>query len=662
MEGTAIVAFRAGGVGHLGVAFYNSYTGKWIAGAIEGSPEREISNLLGAWVQTNEENGGWYKEFDTKEDVLNEFFSNTEPDASSGYPGHDAYDNVNIISVEKSYPVSASKIFPEVEDSGYLLMYHDCISLTNSVLSAYGVEDRPGGYNPLETPSYNPNVLDLQETLVPNVYFYGLPGTKISKESWDTSVESSFGVNSDLGGINFTSIKLNSIAISTDQDGGVNFNLTLKAQKANGTNPIINPINATRLGAIAFMTGLAVPNDKFWVNLNPSEADRIIDEELAHSDVGRIMLEADFQMKKDSGNYENPCSNETGKALSKLLGEKHDALVQQCMNKFPGEIKDTSSVSFTAVTRYWIVPDKVYAYSNETQIYIINSTLNISSEPLADESTFELRDQDIETLSKDCYEELNRSAKDYAEFYENLSDRMTLPYIIADVNYGGKYEDLRVVYVALALAQWYKSKMTPHTDIFREGLDSSSSAVLTSQNGRSPKEIWDKYVYSYKSSEYKCWENTTTKNAGWTNTSQHLHKMGGVEFENIGDHLIMIDYVPKEVKDQNDRAVSKGFVDQNGDVLFGYRLHVDQKEATPVMVSSSESSSDTLSSKYVEKNPPSNNKIDNTSNLTNEAESTKNKETPFITKVADNASLITCPGGWMGPDEKGECWQMQIIS
>jgi len=94
--------------------------------------------------------------------------------------------------------------------------------------------------------------------------------------------------------------------------------LILKAEKAEGSKPGINIQNATRTGASAFMTGLAVNDNKFWVNLNPWEVDRIIDEVLGQSEVGRVMLEADLQMKKDFCNYGNPCANETGKALWSL--------------------------------------------------------------------------------------------------------------------------------------------------------------------------------------------------------------------------------------------------------------------------------------------------------------------------------------------------------
>ena len=47
-----------------------------------------------------------------------------------------------------------------------------------------------------------------------------------------------------------------------------------------------------------FRIGLSLPNDKFWVNLRPDAPEQIIDDELAMTDIGKIMLEADLQLKK----------------------------------------------------------------------------------------------------------------------------------------------------------------------------------------------------------------------------------------------------------------------------------------------------------------------------------------------------------------------------
>jgi tetratricopeptide (TPR) repeat protein len=391
----------------------------------------------------------------------------------------------------------------------------------------------------------------------------------------------------DLGGVNFTSIKLNYIAVSTDQEGSVNFDLILKAQKAEGASPIIDPMNSSLIGATAFLTGLAVPDDKFWVNLAPWEPDRIIDTQLSQSDIGRIMLEADFQMKKDFSNYENPCANETGKALWDLLDKKGDVLVQECMKMYPGEIEDIDNIEFHPITRHWIVPDKIYAYTNGTQIYIINASLTINSEPVSDHSSFQVKNQDMGTLSNACLEKLNNSAKEYGEYLKEIEDRMIQPYVIADVNYGEKYENLRDAYVALALAQWYKSSVTSHMDIFRESLDSSNSTVLKSTKPWSPDEIWNNYVYSFKNGEYRCWDNTTTKTATKTTTKSILRPGGGVDFASIRNYLIEINGIPSGVQDRIEKSILDGFIIEEKDILFGKRFHFDPGQNNSVSGSES---------------------------------------------------------------------------
>ena len=400
---------------------------------------------------------------------------------------------------------------------------------------------------------------------------FGAGDMSFGAASSSSDVESSgFGTSSDesdLGGINFTSIRLNYVSLSPDDSGGVNFDLGLKAKKAEGTSPGVNITDATRIGAIAFMTGLAVPSDKFWVNLDPWEPDRIIDDDLKSSEVGRIMLEADFQMKKDFCNYENPCVSQVGKNFWMFLDGKRKALVQQCMRKFPGEIKDIDNVYFRPVTRHWIIPDKVYAHTNGTEIYIINATLTISSDPVIDHSSFVVNNQDAQILSRGCLEELNRSAGEFSEYAKYLQDSMILPHVIMDINHAERYEDLRNVYVALALAQWYKSSITSKKDIFQESFDSSDSLSFDGEGSWSPHKIWDDLVYSFENGEYKCWENTTDKS--------QLRSSGGVGFYNINDKYVDLGKMPLEVEDIVKGAIVDGYIDMGSDVVFGIRLHGD---------------------------------------------------------------------------------------
>ena len=94
-----------------------------------------------------------------------------------------------------------------------------------------------------------------------------------------------------------------------------------------------------------FLIGVTLPNDTFWVNLRPDSADNIIDPELEKTDLGRILLEADLQLKKDTASFTSPQTPE-GKAYWDKLYKK------------AGELFGTENITIPTITRPWIVPGR----------------------------------------------------------------------------------------------------------------------------------------------------------------------------------------------------------------------------------------------------------------------------------------------------------------
>ena len=70
-----------------------------------------------------------------------------------------------------------------------------------------------------------------------------------------------------------------------------------------------------------FLVGVTLPDDMFWVNLRPDSQDQIIDPLLEKTEVGRIMLAADLQLKKDTSRMTSPQTPE-GKAYWDKLYKK----------------------------------------------------------------------------------------------------------------------------------------------------------------------------------------------------------------------------------------------------------------------------------------------------------------------------------------------------
>src|SRR3989339_2178227 len=95
-----------------------------------------------------------------------------------------------------------------------------------------------------------------------------------------------------------------------------------------------------------FKIGLSLPNDKFWVNLRPDSEDQIIDEELAKTDLGKVMLEADLKLKQDTALFTSPNTPQGKEYWSKLY-------------KKAGELFGTENITIPTLTRPWIVPGEI---------------------------------------------------------------------------------------------------------------------------------------------------------------------------------------------------------------------------------------------------------------------------------------------------------------
>ena len=382
--------------------------------------------------------------------------------------------------------------------------------------------------------------------------------------------------NEDLGGIDFSSIQLNYISVSSDQDGGL-FSYVLKAKKAEEGDDIIDIEDATELSLNAFFIGLTLPESKFWVNLNPSEPDRIMAEDLRNTDIGRIMLEADFQMKRDLCRYENPCESKIGEDFWWLLEKKSEELAEECTKKYPNEIEDAGNVLFGCAMTFWIVPYKTEVYGTDDEVYIVNITLNIESKGEYEYSTYHIVNQNP-VVSDECKEDLSEAADEFGRYWMELEEEMMLPLVVQEVNYGKNYSDLRQVYTSLALAQWYKdnywyNKYLYTSGLFTDRIDTKDLTGLESKYRWSAEGIWGDYVRSFEEGEYHCWKNRTYEERGYLFTESIPYSHGGVAFmviklTNIGSSM------PSDLKELTSEAVNATFVNEGDYYYFGDRMYV----------------------------------------------------------------------------------------
>jgi len=239
---------------------------------------------------------------------------------------------------------------------------------------------------------------------------------------------------------------------------------------------------ASRDLLVYFLTGVTLPNDSFWVNLRPDAEDNIIDDSLAKTDVGRILLEADLQLKKDAASFTSPKTPEGKEYWDKLYRKA-------------GELYGTSEVTIPTLTRPWIVPDDIIVRESTTSAYIYKATLKVMLE------------EDYLKNSK-AYNFTDDRAKTLNEYSSQLIRELIIPKLTREVNNSKRYSALRQVYYSLILAQWFKARYIGKDNPYAKLIDRKDLTNLSSKVPWSKTPYFNAYKKSFSEGEYKMQEST----------------------------------------------------------------------------------------------------------------------------------------------------------
>ena len=210
-----------------------------------------------------------------------------------------------------------------------------------------------------------------------------------------------------------------------------------------------------------FYIGLALPNNAFWVNLRPdikglsgkgqglreqeegiNTTSDIINLDLARTDIGRIMLETDVQLKKDTARMTSPETPE-GKLYWNKLYQKAE------------ELFGTENVTIPTLTRPWIVPNEIIIRETKDSAYIYKATLKVMlEEDYLKTSSRGWQSQPLELVSGDP------RLKILNEYSTQLIKEIIIPKLTKEINASKRYAELRQVYYSLILAQWFKARFS----------------------------------------------------------------------------------------------------------------------------------------------------------------------------------------------------------
>jgi signal transduction histidine kinase len=270
----------------------------------------------------------------------------------------------------------------------------------------------------------------------------------------------------------FRPVHLRSISLDPATN---NFNLFLDKGDA-------RPLQKPQLEAAAqklleyFKIGLTLPNSMFWVNLRPDSPRDVIDPYVERTDLGKVMLEADLQLKKDMARFTAPNTPE-GKAYWDKLYQKAEAL-------YGGQ-----DMEIPTVTRPWIVPGEIIIGESKDGAYVYKATLNVMLEQDY------LRDTTFYSFDDDRVRQLN-------DYSSQILRELIIPKLTREVNASRSYAGLRQVFYSLILAQWFKQKFSGREGEYASRIDTKDLAGLTSTAKWSKDTYYQAYKKSFSQGEY----------------------------------------------------------------------------------------------------------------------------------------------------------------
>lgn len=233
-----------------------------------------------------------------------------------------------------------------------------------------------------------------------------------------------------------------------------------------------------------FFVGIALPNDSFWVNLRPDSQDNIIDDYLAQTDVGKILLEADLQLKKDTAQFTSPQTPE---------GKNYwDKLYQKA-----GELLGQENITIPTLVRPWIVPDEIIIRETKDNAYIYKATLKVMLEEdyLKGSSTYNFSDSRLKALN---------------QYSSQLLKERIIPKLTKEINTSKRYAALRQAYYSLILAQWFKARFYGKGGLYSYLIDKKNLTGLMSPSNWSKTTYFKEYQKSFKDGEYNVKEPVST--------------------------------------------------------------------------------------------------------------------------------------------------------
>jgi hypothetical protein len=343
------------------------------------------------------------------------------------------------------------------------------------------------------------------------------------------------------GGIDFSHLQLDYLS---DPGDGSGLQYAFEApESASGGGSASGALGTAGLASDAFFVWLELDPSADWVNLNPTEPDRVVDAQMGRTDMGRVMLQADLALKKDVGALIHPDTALGSEFWSEIEGD--------CLS-----------------SRVWVVPSPAQAYSSGDQLYILKAPLNVEME------TRYIQMPAGQTAAVSCP---RQSAATQAH-NEALFRSLVLPKLVNMVNTDPSFADLRTIYRSRVAAEWYRDLSASRRTTYADLIDQGDIGQWTTKTGWTPAATFDQYMTSYTKGDYHVTQTVTKGDEIYT----YSYTYGGVDLTEVP--LTQVSSATFAAEDPGAahsaaQSLTSPTTDTSGMVMFGSTTPLQAAEA-----------------------------------------------------------------------------------
>ena len=232
-----------------------------------------------------------------------------------------------------------------------------------------------------------------------------------------------------------------------------------------------------------FLAGMTIPEEDLWVNLNPYEQDKITNNNLGVTEMGRELLAQDYLLKQLSASLIYP-----EKDLGKTFWDK--------VYKKTYELFGRTDVPVNTFNKVWIVPDKAVVYEEGDTAFVMESHMKVMLEEdyLALDNNLKDKGLSKEKIKDDQAKKLNGVSS-------AIVREVVLPEIEKEVNEGKNFAHLRQIYNSLILAAWFKKSLKDSL-LGKIYVDKSKVAGVDVDDRAIKDKIYNQYMQAYKKGVY----------------------------------------------------------------------------------------------------------------------------------------------------------------